>query len=129
MNNYITIVIAFLIGQFAYNTITVYNLQRGLDIGFWSAYKAYMKKETGWFVVALAGLCCVLFVLSDYLDLNIKRADLINKEVLTIKEKIVVYFRTIALGVGAFIQHIIFLVYKKGKQEIHKANEKLSGNE
>mgnify|MGYP000222701852 CR=1 FL=1 len=126
MNNYLTIVIAFFIGQFSYTTITVYNLQRGKDISFWSAYVAYMKKETGWFVVAIAGLCCLLFILSDFLDLSLKKSDLINKETLSYKEKIVVYFRTIALCAGAFIQHIIFAVYNKGKKEIEKVNDKIN---
>ena len=128
MNNYLTIIIAFIIGQFAYTTVTVYNLQRGKDISFWHAYAVYMKKETGWFVVAIAALACVLFVLSDYLDLNVKRSDLLSKDVLTMKEKVIVYFRTIALAVGEFAQHIIFLAMKKGKKEIEKVNDSINSN-
>lgn len=126
MNNYFTIIVAFLIGQFAYTTITVYILQKDKDIDYFTAYKAYMKKEIGWFIVAFAGLACVLFVLNDFLDLSIKRKDLLNKDVLTLKEKIIFYFRTGALFVGAFIQHLLFMVFKKGKEEIKKVNDQIS---
>jgi hypothetical protein len=128
MNNYVTIIIAFIIGQFIYTSITVYNLQNGKDIGYWHAYAAYLRKETGWFVIAIAGLCGVLFVLSDFVNLDIKKADLINKEVLSYKEKLVLYFRTSALMLGMFIQHVVFKVYKKGKEEVEKVNDKISGS-
>lgn len=128
MNNYITVVMAFIIGQFAYTSITVYNLQVSKDISYWAAYKAYMKKETGLFVIAIAGLCCVLFILSDFVDLNIHKSDLLNKDALTYKEKLIVYFRTIALFVGAFITHILFKVYAKGKEGVEVADIKLKNN-
>ena len=126
MNNYFTIIIAFVIGQFAYTAITVYILQKDKDIDYITAYKAYMKKEIGWFVIAFAGLACVLFAMQDFLDLSIKREDLLNKEVLTLKEKIIFYFRTGSLFVGAFIQHLLFVVFKKGKDEIKKVNDQIS---
>ena len=128
MNNYLTIILAFLIGQSIYTSVTVYNLQNGKDIGYWHAYAAYMRKETGWFVIAIVGLCGVLFVLSDFIDLNIKKSDLINKDVLSTKEKLVLYFRTSALMLGMFIQHVVFKVYKKGKEEVEKVNDKISAS-
>lgn len=128
MNNYLTIVVAFIIGQFIYTSITVYNLQNGKDIDYWKAYGAYLRKETGWFIVAIAGLCGVLFILSDFINLDIKKADLVNKETLSAKEKIVLYFRTSALLLGMFIQHVVFKVYKKGKEEVEKVNDKISGS-
>lgn len=126
LNNYLTIIIAFFLGQFAYTTATVYLLQKNKPISYGQAFKAYITKEIGWFIVALAGVSCILFISSDYIDLSIKRSDLLNKEVLTLKEKIIVYFRTISLCVGAFVQHLLFLWLKKGKTAVHELNEKIS---
>lgn len=73
MNNYITIVIAFIIGQFAYTTVTVYNLQNGKDINYWQAYNT---TERGWAVGLggsyLTGGVCGYITQDDLKVMNIK---------------------------------------------------------
>jgi hypothetical protein len=123
MNNYLILLIAFILGQFLYTAITVYHLQKDKDISYVPAFKAYVKKEAGGYLVAILGLFVVMFILSDFIDINTQRKDL--PEVLTIKQKMIFYFRTSATIFGVFAQHIIFVAFKKGKRAIEKEDAKI----
>lgn len=118
MKYYTLMIIAFIIGQFIYTTLTVYNLQKDRDIEYGKALAIFVSKELGGYLVAIGGLCGVLFILSDYIDPGITRADLLNKESLTFKEQLVVYYRTASLAAGVFSQHLIYRFYNKGKKAI-----------
>ena len=118
MNQYLTVVLAFLLGQFVTTSVVVYKLQKEKQVNYFSALAAYLKAEIGWFIIGLAGISCIMFIMSDFVDLTIKKADLLSKEHLSYKEKLIVYFRTSALIVGTFVQLIAFNFLKKGKEKI-----------
>lgn len=120
MNNYVMLAVAWIIGQLVYASVSVYILQKNLStIGYWEAVRAYFKSEFGNYVIAFSGLLLLMFIMPDFLDPSIKRADLLNKEVLTFKEKLVIYQRSFAVGISAFIQHLLYVGFKKGKKAIH----------
>jgi hypothetical protein len=123
MNNYLILLIAFILGQFLYTAITVYNLQKDKNIAYLPSLKAYASKEAGGYIVAILGLLVLMFILSDFIDINTQRKDL--PEVLSIKQKIIFYFRTSATFFGVFAQHIIFVAFKKGKRAIEKEDAKI----
>jgi len=125
MNNYLILICAFIIGQLLYTAITVYNLQRGKAIDYQTAFKAYVKKELGGYIVAIVGLAALMFILSDFVDPNFKKED---ADIQTWKGRVVAYFRTSALFFGVFAQHIIFKVFKRGKKEIEKLDEIIEDN-
>jgi hypothetical protein len=119
MNNYIIIILGWIVGQIAYASVSVYILQKNLpSIGYLQALREYGKKEFGSFIMALSALLVLLFIFPDYFDSTIKRSDLLSKETLTIKEKLIVYQRTGAVIVGGLCQHLLYVSFKKGKKAI-----------
>lgn len=123
MNHYVIIALGWLIGQFAYAAVSIYMLQRNKNLNYWRAVKLYFPSEIGNFVIAFAGLLLILFIATDFLDVEITAKDLRNKEVLTVKEKLILYQRSASAGIGAFIQHLVFLGFKKGKKKIEEYEE------
>jgi hypothetical protein len=125
MSNYIIIALGWIVGQTAYGSVSAYIIQKDLDgINYWKAAKIYFTKEFGMFMIALAALFVLLFIFPDYFDGTIKRSDLLSKEVLTLKEKIIFYQRTAAVIVGGLCQHLLYVAFKKGKKAIHDYAEK-----
>ena len=122
MSNYFLMLLAFFIGQLLYTSITVYNIQKNMSINYWAAFKAYVKKEVGGYVVAFVGLAALMFIITDFIDPSFKKAD---ADVNTWTGKVVAYFRTAMLFFGCFAQHLIFVAFKKGKKAIEKAESKI----
>lgn len=120
MNHYVIIALGWVIGQFAYAAVSVYVLQRNKNLNYWKAVKLYFPSEIGNFVIAFAGLLLIMFIATDFLDVEITAKDLRNKEALTVKEKLILYQRTASVGIGAFIQHLVYLGFKKGKKKIEQ---------
>lgn len=120
MNHYLTITIGWVIGQICYAAVSVYILQKNKNIKYWGAWAAYGKSELGNFVIAFSALLLILFIANDFLDINITKQDLLNKQQLNLKEKIILYQRTAATGIGAFSQHLLYIAFKRGKKEIDK---------
>lgn len=119
-NHYLIIAGGWLVGQIAYASVSVYILQRNKNIDYWKALALYFSSEIGSFFMAFSALMILLFIANDFFDVQITRADLLNKAVLTWKEKIIVYQRTAAVGFGAFCQHLIYVAFKKGKKRIEQ---------
>lgn len=71
----------------------------------------------------------LMFIVNDFITVDITRQDLLNKEALTWKEKLIVYQRTCAVFFGAFSQHIIYVAFKKGKKAIEDYAAKNNINE
>jgi hypothetical protein len=122
--HYAQALLAFLLAQLLMASINVYFFQKKKEIEYMVAVKAYMKAEIGYFIIGFFGALCLIFILSDFLDLGVNRKDLLSKETLTHKEKLQAYFKTCALLVGAFLQAIAFAVRKKGKAAIEKMVDK-----
>lgn len=120
---YLIISGGWLIGQFAYAACSIYVLQKNKDVPYWKAARIYISAEIGSFVMAFSGLLVILFIAPDFFDVEITRKDLLNKEALTWKEKLIAYQRVSAIGIGAFIQHILYLLFKKGKKKIEEYEE------
>lgn len=119
-NHYAIIIIGWIIGQFGYAACSVYVLQRNKNVNYWKAFSIYLASEIGSFVMAFAALLAILFIANDFIDMQITRKDLMNKEMLTLKEKIIVYQRTASFIFGGLCQHLIYVAFKKGKKKIEQ---------
>lgn len=119
-SHYLIIAGGWLVGQIAYASVSTYILQKNKNVPYWKALGLYLNGEIGSFVMAFSGLLILLFIAGDYFNVEITRADLLNKQVLTWKEKIILYQRTSSVGVGAFIQHLLYVGFKKGKKRIEQ---------
>jgi hypothetical protein len=125
MNNYVIIAIGWFLGQLGYAAVSAYIIQRKVPgIDYPKALRLYFKNEVGSFAMAFAALLVVMFIIPDFIDVKVTRADLLDKEKLTLKEKIVVFFRTASVAFGAFCQHLIYLAFRKGKRAIEEYAEK-----
>ncbi len=123
--HYWIVLMAFLLGQFLITSIQVYNNQKEKHISYGVALLTYLKAEIGYFIIGFIGILCVCFLLSDYIDLNVKKEELKNLEVRTWKENLQLYFRTGSFIIGCFIQYIAFKYKDKGKDAIDKAASKI----
>lgn len=118
--HYYDVLFAFLLAQLLMVSVNVYFYQKQKEITYWLALKTYMWAEIGYFIIGIVAVCGLLFILSDFIDLSISRKDLLTKETLTWKEDLIVYFKTTAFCVGAFLQYIVFKLKEKGKAAIDK---------
>jgi hypothetical protein len=119
-DHYLIIAGGWFVGQIAYASVSVYILQKNKNIDYWKAWALYFSAEIGSFVMAFSGLLILLFIAGDFFNVEITRADLLNKAALTWKERIIVYQRTASVGVGAFIQHLLYVGFKRGKKRIEQ---------
>lgn len=121
MIQYIQLFFGFVLGQGLMMAMNVYSYQKDMHIEYKQALKAYTKAEIGYFVIAGIGLLVLLFIMSDFLDLTISKKDLRQLDVLNLKQKLQLYFKTGSVLFGMFIQFIAFKVRKTGKEAIDNA--------
>jgi hypothetical protein len=130
MNNYVILALGWFLGQLGYAAVSAYVLQRDKPgISYRQALAVYFAKEVGSFAMAFCALLIIMFIANDFLSVDITRKDLLNKEALSWKEKIIVYQRTCSVFFGAFSQHIIYVAFKKGKKAIEDFAAKNNVNE
>lgn len=125
MTNEALCALGWAVGQFVTITVALYFHQQNLKVSYFKAAPLYFEKEFGGFMIGIAGLCLMLFIMPDFLDSNINKMDLKLKPVLTWKERIQVYQRVTFAGIGIFLQTIIILGVGKGKKAIEKAYDKI----
>lgn len=126
MNSYYLIVFfGFILAQCLMASIQVYNYQKEKQIKYLDALAAYFKAELGYFIIGIIAISCVLFLISDYIDLSITKQDLKSMEHRTWKENLQLYFRTGSICIGAFVQYLAFKFKDKGKDAIDKAADKI----
>lgn len=121
MIHYVQLFFGFIIGQFLMMSLNVYDFQKKKDISYRNALAAYATAEIGYFVIAGIGLIALLFILSDYIDLNVTKNDLKSMDSLDWKQKLQLYFKTGSLVLGAFIQYLTFKFRSVGKKAIDNA--------
>lgn len=124
-SHYAEMFFAFILAQSLITAIMVYNYQKEKNVDYGAALSAYMKAEVGYFVIGIIGISCILFILSDFIDLSVTRQDLLRKGGLTWKENLQIYFKTGSLVIGGFVQYIAFVYKKKGKEAIDKIADKI----
>ncbi len=122
---YFQVFIAFVLAQSLMASIQVYNYQKEKSISYNLSMRTYFSAEMGYFIIGILAITCVLFILSDFVDLSITREDLLSKEKTTWKENLRLYFKTSSLLVGGFVQYIAFVYKSKGKIAIDKIADKL----
>ncbi len=122
---YFQVFIAFVLAQSLMASIQVYNYQKEKSISYNLSMKTYFQAEMGYFIIGILAITCILFILSDFVDLSITREDLLSKEKTTWKENLRLYFKTSSLLIGGFVQYIAFVYKSKGKIAIDKIADKL----
>lgn len=125
MKYYFLLLMAVIIGQTFTAAIAAWIFQRSNDaIDYFTALKLYLKKEFGSFAVIISFTVLLMFILSDWMDLSVTRADLLAKGQLTRFEQAQAKFKTVAVIYGAFAQWVAYFFYKKGKTAIEEYGKK-----
>lgn len=123
MNNYVSLVLGFLIGQFGSTAICIYFLQKKKAIDYWPAARAYVKAEIGLYIIAFAALLTVMYLLPDVIN-PVKDAKM-SESMWNWKQKVVTYFRLYVIAFGVFAPLIALLLYRKGRNAIIRENDKI----
>lgn len=118
---YFLLWVAVILGQLFVSNITVWHYQRSnSNINFFQALKVYFQKEVGTYMVITTFTMLLTFILSDWMDLSLSKADLLSKVELNRYEEIQKKFRTYATVYGMFAQLIAGMVYQGGKNAIQQ---------
>jgi hypothetical protein len=113
MKYYLYLLISVLLGQLLVAAIAVYYYQsKNPHINYWKAVQVYLAKSIPVYAVIMAITFIVMFLLSDYMDLNLSRADLIAKDKLTKFELAQKNFRLLAICFGIAAELVALIVYK-----------------
>lgn len=116
---YLLVIAAVILGQTFTAAFLSWRHQISNDlIVYPTAFKVYIQKNIGTFVVIITFTSLVLFVLSDWMDLSLTRAELIAKGKLTKVEAIQSKFKTYAAFYGIFAQWIASYFFKAGEKAI-----------
>jgi hypothetical protein len=113
MKYYTLLLAAVLFGQLFVASLMIYYYQsKNENINYIKASTIYFRKSVARYVMIFSFTILVMFVLSDFMDLNITRADLMAKDKLSKFESAQKNFRTVASVYGMFAELILTLVYK-----------------
>lgn len=122
MIKYISLlIVAVFLAQAFIAAMAVYRVQLSNDkITYRQALHLYFKANMARYVLVAVCVLILSFILSDYMDLSLTRADLRAKgiDALNRVERIQLYFKSYAIGVGAFIEVLAVLLYKAGFKSI-----------
>ena len=134
MLNYIIILIAgVFLAQCFVASLAIWQWQkRNNNIKYPKAAEIYFTENLGRYVVVAVCTFILCFLLADYLDLSISRAELLAKNE-TVKlsriELIQLRFRTFTVAIGAFVEVIAVIAYKKGLSKILEYNNSIDTND
>lgn len=119
---YLLLIVAFIIGQIVHTIAMVAKLQSGKDITFQQAFEIYTESESRNYFFALALLLCLLFILSEFVDIKTDHdiSMIKAKAMKSYYDYILIYYKTISLVIGVFASHIFYLLYGKGKAAIER---------
>lgn len=127
---YLLVIAAVILGQTFTAAFLSWKHQTTNDlINYPTAFKLYINKNIGTFAVIVTFTLLVLFVLSDWMDLNLTKAELLAKGQLTKVEAIQTKFKTYATFYGIFAQGIASLFYKGGELAIKNYGKSKGINE
>lgn len=111
---YVLLWVAVVIGQLFFATAAVWYWQRSNNnIDYITALKLYFKKEVGTYILVLSATMLLTFILPDWFNIKMTKADLLAKSEITRFEYWQIRFRTGATIYGTFA-HLIALIFYKG---------------
>lgn len=117
MNNYLIILFGWLLGQAAYACKKSWDLQkRNEKLLFKEALKMHFTKETASFAFASVMLCIALFVISEFINLDVTVEELKNAEAAKWKIFLINFLRTISIVFGYLCQNIGYFFFGRSEK-------------
>lgn len=117
MNNYSIICIGWSLGQIAYAFKKSWEIQRNKPtVSFKDALKMHFTKETASFAFAVVILLIGLFILPNFINMDITKDDLKNMEAAKWKVYFVNFLNVIAVVFGYLCQNIGWFFFGKSEK-------------
>lgn len=117
MNNYVILIFGWFLGQAAYAFKKSWEIQRNKpNVSFQGALKMHFTKETASFAFAFVILLIGLFVLPNFIDMDITKEDLKNMEAAKWKVYFVNFLNVIAVVFGYLCQNIGWFFFGKSEK-------------
>jgi hypothetical protein len=124
MNNYLIIVIGWVLGQAAYACKKSWDLQKtSVSLTFKDTIKIFFTKETASFAFAGIMLLIALFATPDFLNLDITKEELKNSELAKWKVFVINFLRVISVIFGYFCQNIGYFFFGKAGKFIKSKSD------
>jgi hypothetical protein len=117
MNNYAILVVGWLLGQAAYACKKSWDLQkRNEKLSFKGALVLYFTKESAAFSFGAIMLLIALFVISDFINLDITKEELKNMEAAKWKIYLINFLRVIAVAFGYLCQNLGYFLFGRSEK-------------
>jgi hypothetical protein len=125
MNNYTIICIGWGLGQTAYAFKKSWEIQRNKsNVSFIDALKMHFTKETASFAFAIVILLIGLFILPNFINMDITKDDLKNMEAAKWKVYFVNFLNVIAVVFGYLCQNLGWFFFGKSEKLLQAQAEK-----
>ena len=125
MNNTLIIIIGWLLGQVLYACKKSWDIQKKtVSLSFKDALELHFKKETASFAFATALLLTAIFVLPDFINLDVTKEELKNTEAAKWKYYLINFLRGIAVVFGYFCQNLGYFFFGRSEKYINQTAKK-----
>lgn len=117
MNNYAIICIGWFLGQLAYAFKKSWEIQRNKpNVTFTDALKMHFTKETASFAFAVVILMIGIFILPNFINMDITKEDLKNMEAAKWKVYFVNFLNLISVVFGYLCQNLGWFFFGKSEK-------------
>ena len=124
MNNYVIIIIGWSLGQLAYAFKKSWEIQRNKPtVSFPDALKMHFTKETASFAFAVVILLIGLFILPNFINLDVTKDELKNMEAAKWKVYFVNFINVVAVVFGYLCQNLGWFFFGKSEKLLQQAAE------
>lgn|SRR5574341_1209045 len=125
MNNYAIICIGWALGQIAYAFKKSWEIQRNKsNVSFSGALKMHFTKETASFAFAVVILLIGIFILPNFINMDITKDDLKNMEAAKWKVYFVNFLNVIAVVFGYLCQNLGWFFFGKSEKLLQAQADK-----
>lgn len=128
MNNIVIIIIGWLLGQIAYAIKKSWDIQKKTpDVNFVDALKLHFSKETASFAFGTTMLLIVIFILPDFVNLDVTKEDIKDTEAAKWKWYLINFLRIISVFFGYLCQQLGYYFFGR-TEKILEQRQKDSDN-
>lgn len=117
MSNYVILVIGWFLGQLAYAFKKSWEIQRNKpNVTFSDALKMHFTKETASFAFAVVILLIGLFILPNFINMDLNKEELKNMEAAKWKVYFINFLNVVAVVFGYLCQNIGWFIFGKSEK-------------
>lgn len=125
MNNYMILVIGWILGQAAYAVKKSWEIQRNKpNVTFQDALKMHFTKETASFAFAILMLLIGIFILPNFINMDLTKDDLKNMEAAKWKVYFINFLNVVSIFFGYLCQNIGWFFFGRSEKILQQQAQK-----